>query len=173
MSEVDAASIQMGRPLDGRRRVVSRCGLGLPVVLEVEPDRDGAPFPTLYYLTCPLARARVSRLEQVGVVREMTARIEADPAFAAAFAESTAAYVQRRAELIPPGSPVGGMLQGGVGGSRGGVKCLHAHFAHLRAGGPNPVGEAIRDRVEPLECAVPCVSDGARNPRWQEPPLTS
>jgi hypothetical protein len=32
---------------------------------------------------------------------------------------------------------------GGVGGTRRGVKCLHAHLAHWLAGGPDPVGEWV------------------------------
>jgi hypothetical protein len=30
---------------------------------------------------------------------------------------------------------------GGVGGTREGLKCLHAHYAHWLAGGDDPVGE--------------------------------
>jgi hypothetical protein len=30
---------------------------------------------------------------------------------------------------------------GGVGGTREGLKCLHAHYAHWLAGGNDPVGE--------------------------------
>jgi len=161
---------QMGRPLQGRSRVVDRCRLGLPVVIETHPVlEDGRPFPTLYYLVCPLARARVSRVEAAGGVRDLTARLEREPELAAAFARAQADYARQRARRLPAAHPVQARLQGGVGGARGGVKCLHAHFAHLRAGSENPVGAAIRDRVEPLDCAVPCVRDGRRSPAWREP----
>lgn len=161
----------MGRPLKGSSRVAARCRLGLPVVIETAPvTGEGEPFPTLYYLTCPLARTRVSRLEHAGKVRELTARLASDPAFAAAFERADRAYRAARTARVPPGSPVLSRLRGGVGGAEGGVKCLHAHLAHLLAGGDNPVGAAIRDRVEPLDCPVPCVREGARNPAWREPP---
>jgi hypothetical protein len=161
---------QLGRPLHGSGRIAARCHLGLPVVIRTEPVfEDGRPFPTLYYLTCPLARARVSRLEAAGWVRELTARVEEDPAFGAEFAAAQAAYREERAQLLPQESPVRDKLRGGVGGSAGGVKCVHAHYAHHAAGRCNPVGRLAAERVEPLDCDAPCVLEGARNPAWREP----
>ena len=168
-ADARAAAAQMGRPLAGRSRVVSRCGLALPVVLEVEPDVEGRPFPTLYYLTCPLARARVARLEADRGVARLQARAEEEDEFGAALAAANAAYARARAARVPAGSPVGALLRGGVGGAVGGVKCLHAHYAHTRAGGVNPIGAEVAAAVEPLACERPCVVDGARDPRWREP----
>src|ERR1700758_5036171 len=77
----DAAVIaaQLGRPPRGLLAVAHRCPCGLPDVAETTPRLpDGSPFPTLYYLTCPRACAAVSRLEALGLMREMTARL-ADP----------------------------------------------------------------------------------------------
>lgn len=172
VSDHDRATVsaQMGRPLRGRSQVASRCDLGLPVVLRVEPlFEDGTPFPTLYYLTCPLARARVSRLEAAGWIRALQAELERDPALAAAFAASQAEYARQRAALLPAGAPGAGRVRGGVGGSRGGIKCLHAQFAHARAGGTNPIGERVAAAVEPLGCERPCVVGGQRDPAWREP----
>lgn len=169
--EAGTIAAQMGRPLAGTSRVAVRCHLGLPLVIEAAPEGDaGAPFPTLWYLTCPLARRRLSRLEHAGWVRALTARLERDPAFAAAFAAANEAYTRARAARVPAGSPVATRLHPGVGGTAGAVKCLHAHWAHGVAGGPNPVADAIRDRVEPLDCTTPCVADGRWNPAWHEPP---
>ena len=36
---------------------------------------------------------------------------------------------------------------GGVGGTRQGVKCLHAHYAWFLAGGDDPVGRWVADRL--------------------------
>lgn len=167
-----AVEAQLGRPPRGTWRVVSRCGLDLPVVIEAHPLlEDGAPFPTLYYLTCPLARRRVSRLEQVGEVREWTARLESDAALRAGFDRAQAEYAARRAALLPEGHPARERLRGGVGGAEHGVKCLHAHYAHARAGGDNPIGRDVARRVEPLACPSPCVVEGEKNPRWREPAL--
>lgn len=168
--EQETLEAQMGRPLEGSSRVAARCHLGLPVVIESAPvTANGAPFPTLYYLTCPLARTRISRLEHAGWIRDLTARLSSDPDFAREVAQADEAYRGAREALLPPHSPVRARLRGGVGGAVGGIKCLHAHFAHLLAGGANPVGAAIEERVLPLDCAAPCVREGRRNPAWREP----
>ena len=166
----EVLAAQLGRPLQGSGRVVARCHLRLPVVIQSEPVLDdGTPFPTLYYLTCPLARIRVSRLEAAGWVRELTARLETDPAFKAAFERAQADYAAARDARLPADSDARARLRGGVGGSRGGVKCVHAHYAHHAAGGDNPVGRWAAERIEPLDCEQPCVVEGARNPAWREP----
>lgn len=168
--QAEVLAAQLGRPLRGSSRVVSRCALKLPVVIQTHPAlEDGRPFPTLYYLTCPLARARISRLEGAGWVRALTARLDEDPAFRAGMAAADKAYAEERASLLPPDSPQAPLLRGGVGGAVGGLKCLHAHYAHRRAGGENPAGAWVAERIEPLDCASPCVVDGARNPAWREP----
>ena len=64
--------------------VAHRCPCGLPDVVETAPRlADGTPFPTMYYLTCPRAAAAVGTLESAGLMREMTARLAADPELAA------------------------------------------------------------------------------------------
>jgi hypothetical protein len=169
--DAEVVAAQLGRPPRGRWEVASRCALGLPVVVRAHPQlEDGAPFPTLFWLTCPLARRRVSRLEQRGDVRAWTARVAAEPALRAAFEESQAAYARERAALLPPAAPALERLRGGVGGAEGGVKCLHAHYAHARAGRANPIGAEVARQVEPLDCATPCVLAGVRAPGWREPP---
>ena len=64
-------------------------------------------------------------------------------------------------------------LTGGVGGTRAGVKCLHAHYADTAAGNTNPVGVWTAEQIEPLDCTATCVAftDGSwsRNPAWTEP----
>ena len=56
-------AVQIGRPPRSDSRVLFTCHLGLPVVVETPPILDdGTPFPTRYWLTCPLAVKRVSRI---------------------------------------------------------------------------------------------------------------
>jgi hypothetical protein len=160
---------QIGRPLRADSEPVSRCHLGLPVVVRVPPVLDdGTPFPTLYWLTCPLAVGRISRLEGTGGIRRLEQKAEVDAAFGAALAEAGVAYEEERDSLLP--ANVSPAPTGGVGGSRAGIKCLHAHYAHTRAGGENPVGGLVRDWIEPLDCVVPCVVDGEMNPDWAPAP---
>lgn len=67
---------QLGRKITNMRRVVFRCPYGYPVVIESFPIKDGKPFPTLYWLTCPHLRKEVSKLESQGYVKEFEEKLE-------------------------------------------------------------------------------------------------
>ena len=72
---------QLGRPVRGRWAVARRCHLGVPMVIENHPRlEDGSPFPTLFWLTCPMLVKRTSRLEAAGRMTELTARLDEDDA---------------------------------------------------------------------------------------------
>ncbi len=173
MDDRGVIAAQIGRPARARADVVTRCHLGLPVVVRMPPLlEDGTPFPTRYWLTCPLAVRRVGRLEGAGGVRAVQRRAEADAAFGARLAAAHDRYAADRNAALPEGG--GPRPSGGIGGGDGvGVKCLHAHYADFGAGHDNPIGEMTAPWVEPLDCAEPCVvpaDDGAiSNPSWREP----
>ncbi|HEY2551814.1 MAG TPA: DUF501 domain-containing protein [Streptosporangiaceae bacterium] len=146
-ADLAAVTAQLGRPPRGLRRVAHRCPCGLPDVVETAPRLpDGTPFPTLYYLTCPRASAAVSRLEAAGLMRQMTARLAAEPRLREAYHAAHLDYLARREAAgqaagvapLPAGAP-------SAGGMPGRVKCLHALVAHeLAAPGSNPLGrEAV------------------------------
>lgn len=94
----------------------------------------------------------------------MDNKADTDIEFAAALERADAEYAREREALLPEGAEHA--PSGGVGGSSGGVKCLHAHYAHRRAGGDNPVGELVDSWIGPLDCIVPCVEGGSANPDW-------
>lgn len=151
--EADLAARMIGRPLRGRSAAAVRCAWGLPAVLRVEPRLDdGTPFPTVFWLSCPLASRAVGRLEASGVMRELTARVADDDALAGPYLEAHGRYVAMRDQLGPqvPGDP-------SAGGMPGRVKCLHALYAHHLATDDNPVGAWVAGKVEPLACPGPCV----------------
>jgi hypothetical protein len=153
-------SAQIGRPSRAPADVVVRCHLGLPVVTRMPPRlEDGTPFPTRYWLTCPLAVLRIGRLEGHGGVTRAQEWLDADPDRTMAMAAAHRRYAADRGEG-----------EGGVGGIKGdGVKCLHAHYGDHLAGNDNPVGEWTAPQVGELDCAVPCVADSEPNPQWREP----
>src|ERR1700749_2726 len=143
---------QLGRPPRGLRRVAHTCPCGRPDVVETAPRLpDGTPFPTLYYLTCPLAAAAISRLEAAGLRRTMTARLAAgddlraaDEARRAASAAAHEDYVARRRDAADAAgvAPLPDGTQS-AGGMPLRVKCLHALVAHeLAVPGGNPLGRA-------------------------------
>ena len=160
MTDADAAlaAEMIGRPLRGRSAVAVRCGWGLPAVLRVAPRlEDGTPFPTLFWLSCPLANRAVGRLEASGVMRDLTARLDGDEAMSRQFHAAHRRYVAARDELGPavPGDP-------SAGGMPGRVKCLHALYGHHLATRDNPIGAWVAEQIEPMPCPAPCVGPGAR-----------
>ncbi|HEV3475685.1 MAG TPA: DUF501 domain-containing protein, partial [Actinomycetota bacterium] len=137
---------QLGREPLTPFAVLARCGSGHPLVIRNHPvDREGHPFPTLYWLTCPDAVRAVSRLESGGWIKRLDERAEQDPELGEALEAAHREYAEERGRWLP-----GAEGWGGVGGSRTGVKCLHAHYAHHLAGGADPVGAWVAQRVQPV-----------------------
>jgi uncharacterized protein len=138
-AEDDAAvTAQLGRAPRAVRDVAHRCACGLPTVVQTAPRlEDGTPFPTLYYVTCPRLASRIGTLEAAGRMREMTARLDADPELRAAYERAHEAYLAERDAIEPLGTRVS------AGGMPKRVKCLHVHAAHALARGPgvNPFGD--------------------------------
>jgi len=144
---------QIGRPLRGNWRVARRCHLDVPMVVETHPRlEDGTPFPTLFWLTCPLLVKRASHLEAGGFMNALTQRLAADNGFRDRMQSAADRYVSRRDELAPTDG-----AQPGGGPDR--VKCLHAHLAHELADAPNPVGAATLARTGWPDCRLPCVDE--------------
>jgi hypothetical protein len=147
---------QLGRPVRGRWTVARRCHLGVPMVIENYPRlEDGTPFPTLFWLTCPMLVKRMSQLEGAGWTAELGEDIARDSDLRARFSGALESYRTRRdaQEVIEDaGGPPGG------GPDR--VKCLHAHLAHELAAPPNPIGGRALARSGWPDCVAPCVEAG-------------
>lgn len=123
------------------------------MVIENHPVLEGSPFPTLYWLTCPILNKRVSTLESEGSMADVTERLGSDPSLRQRLADALARYRAARdahAVITESGGPPGG------GPDR--VKCLHAHVAHELAGGVNPVGALTLTATAWPDCVAPCVA---------------
>jgi len=132
----------LGRPPAGAFVVAVRKDDGSPVVIANEPFLgDGTPMPTRYWLVDPALRAAVGRLEAAGGVRQAEAAVEAG-----ALAAAHRRYAAERDAAVGPGH-AGPRPTGGVGGTRTGVKCLHAHLAWWLAGGDDPVGAWVAQQL--------------------------
>lgn len=119
---------------------------GVPVVIRNSPLLDdGTPMPTRYWLVGRRERLWIDRLEAAGGVGAAEAAVDPE-----ALARCHAIYAAERDAAVPPqwGGPRPG---GGVGGTRRGVKCLHAHYAYWLAGGDDPVGRWVADRLSEAE----------------------
>ena len=145
-SDLRIVSEQLARAPTVPFTVVARCPGGHPLVIRnASVDERGNPFPTTFWLTCPDAVRAVSRLEAEGWISRLNERLESDPGFAEAVAHAHAEYARERARDAPSAE-----RHGGVGGTRKGLKCLHAHYANHLAGGDDLVGAWVAGTVEPI-----------------------
>ena len=141
-TELATIEALVGRPLNARCAVVVRRRDGRPVVIENEPHlRDGKPLPTLYWLIDRELTEAVSRIEGHGGVHRFEELVDpVDLARAHEEYRLRRVAATMRHDAIAPG--------GGVGGTRVGVKCLHAHLANYLAGNDDPVGRLVAAEVE-------------------------
>ena len=138
----ERVAVLLGREPMGAFDVVVRRADGDPVVLRNEPLLpDGTPMPTRYWLCDPPLRAVIGTIESEGAIDEVEAELGLD-----VLAVTHDAYASERATAMPTDHD-GPAPTGGVGGTRVGVKCLHAHYANWLAGGDDPVGAWTHDRL--------------------------
>ena len=141
-ADVEAVTLLLGKPPSGRFEVVLRRADGAPAVIENVPHlEDGTPMPTLLWLVDPSLREQVSRIESHGGVRRIESEIDPD-----ALAAVHAAHARHREELIDRTDRP--KPSGGVGGTRQGLKCLHAHLASWLAGYEDPAGAAVAAEID-------------------------
>ncbi len=132
----------LGREPQGRFEVALRRDDGTPVVLANQPLLDsGRPMPTRFWLCDRRLVKAIGRLEAEGGVDRAEADVDA-----AELRRTHDAYAAERDRLLPPGH-VGPRPSGGVGGTRIGVKCLHAHYANLLVGADDPVGRWVESHL--------------------------
>ncbi len=142
-ADLDAVRARLGREPLADFEVVVRDPNGEPVVIRNAPlTHDGTPMPTRFWLVDPDLVRAVARLEADGGVRGAEGAI--DPA---ALVVAHTRYAAARDAAIPAAHS-GPRPSGGVGGTRVGVKCLHAHYAWFLAGGDDPVGAWVAARLE-------------------------
>src|SRR5262245_6321398 len=164
MDDREVVARQLGRSPRAFRRVVVRCPFGRPAVTEQDPyDREGEPFPTTYYVTCPHLVAAISRLEAAGGVEEWSRRAAYDAGVGQSVQEATERQRALRQELAAgrTGTDGGASLTLGIGGSRNPLrlKCLHAHVAFSLANPGYELGERIVAELPhplwPPRCCTP------------------
>ena len=143
-AEEDARRVAelLGREPAGHYEMVVRNATGEPVVIRNAPLLDdGTPMPTLYWLIGKAESLEVSRLESRGGVRQAEAEVDPD-----AVRDAHRRYAAERDAEIPSDHD-GPRPSGGVGGTRTGVKCLHAHYAWFLAGGDDPIGRWVHEQL--------------------------
>ena len=144
MTPADLARVGdlLGRIPQGQFEIVVRTKSGDPVVLRNAPFLDdGTPMPTRYWLLGEHETVVVGRLEASGGVNQAEADIGPE-----VLEETHNRYAAERDAAIDP-THTGPRPFGGVGGTRIGVKCLHAHFGWWLAVGDDPVGQWVADKL--------------------------
>ena len=170
MDDEEIVTRQLGRELACDMTPVFRCAGGFPVVIKnASATRDGTPFPTLFWITCPALRADIARLEASGAVAGFERFLRSPKTRAALFA-SERAYRRERAKktgsgraikqvfIARPDPGAEAALRGvGIAGNRNPLhlKCLHAHAADYLVAGLNPIGKKVmRSTPVPDGCRV-------------------
>ena len=144
--DVAAVAARLGRRPQGRFAVVVRDVAGEPVVIRNEPLLDdGTPMPTRFWLVDPDLLRRIGTLEAAGGVRRAEAEVDTERL------EATNRRAATERDAAIPETHAGPRPFGGVGGTRTGVKCLHAHYANFLATGDDPVGEWVEAQLNMVE----------------------
>lgn len=156
---------QLGRKPRGRMRVESYCQYGYPKVIQVYPLlREGErfePFPTLFWLTCPILVEQISRLEEQGLISQLEKEIAANAPLRAAYEQDHERYAAERLSLLQSEDKdfleahglIATLRERGIAGieDKRFVKCLHAHYAHHLARG-SVLGRLLDERFRIAEC---------------------
>ena len=98
-------------------------------------------MPTLFWLVDPELHDAVSRIEGNGGVHRFEELVDADQ-----LQRTHDAYAERRTKATLRHD--GAQPSGGVGGTRLGVKCLHAHLANFLVGADDPVGALVAQELD-------------------------
>jgi len=116
--------------------------LGHPMVIKVEPWVRGAPFPTLFWMTCPILKKEISHLESAGWVGKLEEEyFSKQSENLSELRAHHQAYLQERIEAFNessyswediPGPMVKIIKETGIGGIHDfdHIKCMHLHYGH-------------------------------------------
>ena len=172
LTEADIAIIteQLGRRPRAAVHIAARCPAGHPAVLVNHPiHTEGgriAPFPTLYWLSCPELGRAVSRLEMGGLIQQLDQRLAEDDDLAADLRADHERYIAQRWQRLSDDERVAvreaglhDMLhQRGIGGLSHwrSVKCLHLHLAHHLAD-HNAIGTILTREFGVRACGEPSI----------------
>jgi len=145
---------QLGKDIYNFRRVIRRCSRGFPVVIESFPEKEGKPFPTLHWLTCPYLRKGVSKLESNGWIKKFEEMVQKDKDFRKSLIKAHLQVKEKREKLTKDEAIRALLKNVGSGGIRDltKVKCLHLHLADFLAGVDNPIGRVVWEMIEEKEC---------------------
>lgn len=152
---------QLGRAPRGIQAITASDGEGTPLVLRMESIVDDKPFPTLYWLCSQRLKIELSRIEAAGVIKQLEARLQDEPAFLAAYHRSHEDYLARRwasmreahRQLAEARGYDALFRERGIGGISNWdqVRCLHTQYAH-HLSGDNVIGQWLDREYDVADC---------------------
>ena len=166
--EKQIVELQIGRKLRSESKVVSKCHLNLPTVIEVPPNLDdGTPFPTTFWLTCPMYNKKIGSLESNGMIKDLDEQLDNNSLLRAQWEDRQKSYKEYREKLKDKKSAIN--PQGGVGGAANSIKCLHAHTADELATNQNIIGKIVIETLGSFNCENPCYNSETleKNQDWK------
>ncbi len=145
-AEVQKVTELLKKKPAGEFQIVIRDPQGNPQVIENAPFFfDSTPMPTRYWLVDPDLLYWISKLESLGGVKQ----VQQD------FSLEEIATIHKEYELGRDAAIdmkyEGPRPSGGVGGTRQGVKCLHAHVANYLVDSKDFVGKWALNKINELK----------------------
>jgi len=159
---------QIGRKLRSKSEISCRCHLNIPAVIKVPPKlNDGTPFPTTYWLTCPMFNKKIGTLESHGLIKDLDNEITNNPDLKKQWKSRQISYEQERENLEI--NDLGPQASGGVGGAKKSIKCLHSHTADELSTGQNVIGKIVIESIGVFNCEEVCVNPETfeKNKDWK------
>ncbi|PNR91315.1 hypothetical protein HWHPT5561_07245 [Petrotoga sp. HWH.PT.55.6.1] len=159
---------QLGRCVSNVLTIGKRCIYGYPQVIKSFPLKDGKPFPTLYWLTCPYLVEEVSKLEAQQKIAEIEKMIQNDPGLKQQMIRAHEVEIEKRMKLLGekinslPENMIKKLKETGIGGIEdfSKIKCLHLHYASYLDGENNPAGKIVNSYISKKYC------DDKRCEKW-------
>ena len=167
-NELKIVEQQIGRKLRSDSQISCRCHFNIPAVIKVPPKLDdGTPFPTTYWLTCPMYNKKIGTLESHGMINELDNVLMKNQNLKKEWQSRQDSYKKERDSIQEPKAKY--RSSGGVGGATESIKCLHSHTADELSTGLNPVGKIVIESVGYFNCEHPCVdiSEMKKNSEWK------
>lgn len=152
---------QLGTKATNFYKVAYFCIYDFPVVIESLPIKEGKPFPTIHYLTCPFLIKEISRLEEKGYIKYFEEKIKNEEKFKLKVFKAHQDIVVKRDKLFDKVREIKKfeqwrkkLLNVGTGGIKDWtkVKCLHLHVADYLSGIDNPIGEEVLNLIGDINC---------------------
>jgi hypothetical protein len=154
--DIQTITQQLGREPEGVQDIPVRGKDGRPIVIRVKAIVRGKPFPSLYWLTDPILKKEIDKLEASGIIKELeNTLLPQNPEFKERLVQDHKSYIQSRLNHLEKEEDTAhikeeylqALKDKGIGGlsDYNRVRCLHMHYAHYLAES-NCIGEWMEER---------------------------